>query len=207
MLVLQRGGEAGVTWPLDRQTLTIGRSPECGIVLEDRQVSRIHARITWREDHYEIEDLASKNGTHLNGQDVVGVESLHDGDEIQIALRYKLAFVDEGATASLVFEGPKQVGLRLDPTTHQVYVNGKLIEPPLSAQQYRLLELATNVSGVIGRDEIVRAVWTDAVEGGVSDQSIDALVRRLRERLAEADPDHQYLVTMRGHGFRFENRT
>ena len=207
MLVLQRGGEAGLTWPLDRQTLTIGRSPECGIVLEDRQVSRIHARITWRDDHYEIEDLASKNGTHLNGQDVIGPQTLHDGDEIQIALGYKLAFVDAGATAPLVFEGPREIGLRLDATSHQVYVNGKLIEPPLSAQQYRLLELAAASAGVIGRDEIVRAVWTDAVEGAVSDQSIDALVRRLRERLAEADPDHQYLVTMRGHGFRFENRT
>ena len=43
-------------------------------------------------------------------------------------------------------------------------------------------------------------------KAGVSEQSIDALVRRLRERLAEVDPEHQYLVTMRGHGFRFENR-
>jgi hypothetical protein len=207
MLVLQRGGEPGLTWSLDRQTLTIGRSPECDIVLEDRQVSRIHARIVWRDDHYEIEDLASKNGTHLNGQDVIGTQPLHDGDEIQIALRYKLAFVDAGATAPLVFEGAGETGLRLEMTSHQVYVNGRLIEPPLSAQQYRLLELAVVSPGVIDRDEIVHAVWTDAAEGGVSDQSIDALVRRLRERLAEADPNHQYLVTMRGHGFRFENRT
>jgi hypothetical protein len=207
MLVLQRGGETGLTWTLDRQPLTIGRSPECTIVLEDRQVSRIHARVTWRDDHYEIEDLASKNGTHLNGQDLADSQPLHDGDEIQIALRYKLAFVDAGATAPLVFEGPREIGLRLDPTSHQVYVNGKLIEPPLSAQQYRLLDLAVTSPGIIDRDAIVRTVWTDAVEGGVSDQSIDALARRLRERLAEADPEHQYLVTMRGHGFRFENRT
>jgi DNA-binding response OmpR family regulator len=95
--------------------------------------------------------------------------------------------------------------LRLDSGSHQVYVNGKLIEPPLSAQQYRLLELASTNPGVIGRDEIVRAVWTDAVEGAVSDQSIDALVRRLRERLIEADPP-PVPVTMRGHGFRVENK-
>jgi len=54
MLVLQRGGEAGLTWTLERQTLTIGRNLDCTIVLEDRQVSRVHARILWREDHYEI---------------------------------------------------------------------------------------------------------------------------------------------------------
>jgi hypothetical protein len=206
MIVLQRGAEAGLTWTLERQTLTIGRSSDCDIALDDRQVSRYHARIVWRDDHYEIEDLASKNGTHLNGRDVIGQQPLRDGDEIQIALRYKLAFVDAGATAPLVFEFPVESGLRLDTAAHQVWVNGRLLEPALSAQQYRLLELVTTTNGVVGREEIVRAVWADAAEGGVSEQSIDALVRRLRERLAEIDPDHQYLVTMRGHGFRFENR-
>lgn len=206
MLILQRGGEAGVTCQLERQTLTIGRNPDCDIVLDDRQVSRVHARVLWRDDHYEIEDLGSKNGTHLNGRDVIGSQPLRDGDEIQIALRYKLAFVDAGATAPLVFTGPVESGLRLDTATHQVWVNGRLLEPPLSAQQYRFLELVCNNPAVVGRDEIVHAVWGDGAEGGVSEQSIDALARRLRERLGEIDPDHQYLVTMRGHGFRFENR-
>lgn len=207
MLILHRGAEAGMTWPLERHTITIGRSPDCNIVLDDRQVSRFHARILWSADHYEIEDLGSKNGTHLNGRDVVGRQMVRDGDEIQIALRYKLAFVDAGATAPLLFEGQAEVGLRMDIATHQVWVNGALVEPPLSVQQYRLLELLYNDAGVVGRDEIVHAVWPEAVEGGVSEQSIDALVRRLRERLAELDAEHQYLVTMRGHGFRFENRT
>jgi DNA-binding winged helix-turn-helix (wHTH) protein len=206
MLVLQRGGEAGTVWTLERQTLTIGRNADCDVVLDDRQVSRYHARILWHKDHYEVEDLGSKNGTHLNGRDVIGSQPLHDSDEIQIALRYKLAFVDAGATTPLVFDEVLPPGLRLDPVARQVWVNNKILEPPLSVQQFRLLELIVNAPGVVGRDEIVRAVWADAAEGGVSEQSIDALVRRLRERLAEADPEHQYLVTMRGHGFRFENR-
>ncbi len=164
--------------------------------------------VVWRTDQYEVEDLDSKNGTHLNGRDLVGPQPLRDGDEIQIALRFKLAFVDAGATAPLVLEEAEtEHGLRLDTVGHQVWLNGKLLEPPLSAQQYRLLELMTVSAGVVGRDDIVRAVWPDVVEGGVSEQSIDALVRRLRERLAELDPEHQYIVTMRGHGFRFENRT
>jgi len=207
MLILQRGGEAGLTWPLEHRNLTIGRGPECDIVLDDRQVSRLHARVLWRDDHYEVEDLGSKNGTHLNGREVVVSQPLHDGDEIQIALRFKLAFVDAGATAPLLMEKPVEHGLRLDTAAHQVWVNGKQLEPPLSAQQYRLLELTISSAGVVGRDDIVRAVWPDVVEGGVSEQSIDALVRRLRERLAELDTEHQYIVTMRGHGFRFENRT
>lgn len=207
MLILQRGGEAGLTWPLEHRSLTIGRSSDCDIVLDDRQVSRIHARVLWRGDHYEVEDLGSKNGTHLNGRDILISQPLRDGDEIQIALRFKLAFVDAGATAPLLLETPVDRGLRLDAAAHQVWVNGRQLEPPLSAQQYRLVELLVGSMGVVGRDDIVRAVWPDVVEGGVSEQSIDALVRRLRERLAELDAEHQYIVTMRGHGFRFENRT
>jgi DNA-binding response OmpR family regulator len=50
----------------------------------------------------------------------------------------------------------------------------------------------------------VEAVWPEAAEEGVSDQAMDALVRRLRERVGELDPDHQYIVTVRGHGFRLD---
>ena len=207
MLVLQRGAEAGLSWPLERSSLTIGRDESCDIVLDDRQVSRLHARVSWQGDHYEVEDLGSKNGTHLNGKDVYSAMPLRDGDEVQIALRFKLAFVDAGATAPLVFEAPTETGLRLDSASHQVWINGRLLDPALSAQQYRLLDLLYVTPGVVGRDDIVHAVWTDSSESGVSEQSIDALVRRLRERLAELDPGHQYLVTMRGHGFRFENRS
>lgn len=207
MLVLQRGSEAGRRWPLDRtRTLTIGRSDECDIALPDRQVSRYHARITWRGDGYQLEDLGSKNGTHVNGQEVEGVIPLQDGDEIQIALRFKLAFVDAGATAPLTFDNDK-IGLRLDKETRQVWINGILADPPLSLHQYRLLEvLWDSGGGVVTREQIVDAVWPEASGEGVSEQAIDALVRRLRERIGETDEEFSYIVTVRGHGFRLENR-
>ncbi len=48
-------------------------------------------------------------------------------------------------------------------------------------------------------------MWPEAIGEGVSEQAIDALVRRLRDRLAEVDPTFQYIVTVRGHGFRLDN--
>jgi hypothetical protein len=207
MLVLQRGSEAGRRWPLDRsRPLTIGRSDECDIVLPDRQVSRYHAQITWGGDRYHVEDLGSKNGTHVNGQELSGPAELGDGDEIQIALRFKLAFVDAGATAPLTLEGGEQ-GLRLDKETRQVWVNSQQVDPPLSLHQFRLLESLWDAGGsVISRDRVINAVWPEAISEGVSEQAIDALVRRLRERLAETDEEFRYIVTVRGHGFRLENR-
>ena len=52
---------------------------------------------------------------------------------------------------------------------------------------------------------MIEAVWPEAIGEGVSEQAIDALVRRLRDRLAEVDPEAQFIVTVRGHGFRLDN--
>jgi hypothetical protein len=206
MLVLQRGSEAGRVWVLDRtQPITIGRNEDCDVVLPDRQVSRYHARVLWQGDRFVVEDLGSKNGTHVNGQEATAPIELQDGDEIQIALRFKMAFVDAGATAPLSLEGGEE-GLRLDKETRQVWVSGAQVDPPLSLHQFRLLEALWDAGGsVISRDQVIDTVWPEASGEGVSEQAIDALVRRLRERLAENDAENRYIVTVRGHGFRLDN--
>lgn len=65
--------------------------------------------------------------------------------------------------------------------------------------------LVESAGAVCTREQVIDAVWPEAVGEGVSEQAIDALVRRLRDRLAEVDPNHQYVVTVRGHGFRLDN--
>jgi len=200
-------------WLLDKDHLTIGRSPDCDIILPDRAVSRHHACIDRQDNDYQLVDDSSKNGTFVNGQAVTGPVRLIDGDEIQIALRFRLTFVDAGATAPLSMDEPlpapprqTQAGLRLDDTRRTVSIADRALDPPLSLAQYRLLHaLIAAEGGVVSRDEIIEAVWPEARSEGVTEQAIDALVRRLRERLAEVDPAHQYIVTVRGHGFRFEN--
>jgi len=188
-----------------KEKVTIGRSGDCDVVLVERQVSRYHAQIRRTDNQYILEDLGSKNGTCVNGRQVTGPYVLQDGDEIQIALCVKLSFVGGEATAPLVFESGRPSGLYLDKERHLVLVDGRELTPPLSLAQYRLLELLYDGAGrVCDRDEIVEAVWPEASEQGVSDQAIDALVRRLRERIAEIDPHHQYITTVRGHGFRLD---
>jgi hypothetical protein len=204
MLILREGQGMGTRWRVDRDNMIIGREEDCDIVLTSRQVSRNHARIRRSGGRHILEDLGSKNGTFVNGQELTEPYTLQDGDEIQVALSFKLFFVDAGATIPLFFE--RRVGLRLDKDAKSVWIKGQELDPPISLAQYRLLELLYDNEGrVRSRDEVVQAVWPDAVEEGVSEQAIDALARRLRERLSELDPDHQYIVTVRGHGFRFDN--
>jgi pSer/pThr/pTyr-binding forkhead associated (FHA) protein len=206
MLILREGQGMGTRWGIDRDNMIIGREEDCDIVLPSRQVSRNHARIRRSGGRHILEDLGSKNRTFVNGQELTEPYTLQDGDEIQIALSFKLFFVDAGATAPLFFE-ERRAGLRLNKDAKTVWIKGQELDPPLSLAQYRLLELLYENEGkVCSRDEVVQAVWPDAVvEEGVSEQAIDALARRLRERLSELDSDQQYIVTVRGHGFRFDN--
>jgi len=204
-LVMLEGQGAGRSWPIERERVTMGRSEDCDIVLVERQVSRLHAQIQHLDGQYVLEDLGSRNKTCVNGHEVTEPYILQDGDEIQIALCVRLGFVGAEATAPLVFERGKRPGLYLDKERHVVLIGGRELDPPLSLAQYRLLELLYDRAGrVCGRDEIVEAVWPEVSEEGVSDQAIDALVRRLRERMDEVDPGHQHIVTVRGHGFRLD---
>lgn len=209
VLISQTGELRGQRWQLDSERMVIGRAPDCDMIVPDRKVSRYHARIRRTETGYVVEDLGSKNGTHVNGSLVEEPTLLQDGDMIQVALAVKLMFVGTEATIPLSVSEASEMGLgrlRMDAEAHRVWVLDREIEPPLSPAQYRLLELLyRNPERVVTRSEIVRHVWAESEEEGVSEQAIDALVRRLRDRLAEADPDHGFVVTVRGHGFRLDN--
>jgi hypothetical protein len=58
----------------DGETVEIGREATCGLVLEDRRVSKRHARLTWTGEGWRVEDLDSKNGTTVNGEPARPVE-------------------------------------------------------------------------------------------------------------------------------------
>ena len=209
VLISQTGEYEGQRWSLDRDEFLIGRAPECDVVVADRQVSRHHARLRRTDSGYVVEDLGSKNGTHLNGVVIEKPKLLQDGDVIQVALAISLMFVGTEATIPLAFDEASQLGLgrlRMDHDAHRAWIKDAELDPPLSPAQYALLELLyENSSRVISRTEVVERVWPGSDEAGVSEQAIDALVRRLRDRLAEVDPQHEYVVTVRGHGFRLEN--
>ncbi len=208
VLVVMDGPDANQSYPIEKDQVVLGREDHCDIVLRERQISREHIKVLRNDGHYFVEDLASRNGTWVNGKKLEGTQELYDNDEIHIALAVRLQFVGSGATAPLPFEVPQTLSgrLTLDREARRVFVRNEELDPPLSLPQYRLLELLYLHAGrVCTRETVVETVWPDVVGEGVSEQAIDALVRRLRDRLGELDPEHQYIVTMRGHGFRLDN--
>lgn len=208
MLIIRHDENPDIEIAIESDSITIGRGEECDVTLEERKISRQHVRIFKDKDGYSIEDLESKNGTWVNGQQIKGTRRLYDGDEIQMALVIHMQFIGSGSTAPLTHEIPAVLSsrLRLDPSTRRVFIGTREVDPPLSPPQYRLIELLYMSSGrICTRDEVVSTVWPDVISDGVSEQAIDALVRRLRDRLIEYEPNWNYIVTVRGHGFRLEN--
>jgi predicted component of type VI protein secretion system len=204
MLLVQEGNSPKSQWPLVKSSIIIGREPSCDVFIDDRQVSRTHAEIVRSGQGYTLRDLGSKNGTYLNGEPVSQEpRAIRNGDSLGIAFCAKLTFVAEDATAPVVSEQIQTPSIEMDLAAKRVWVAGTEINPPLSLAQYNLLELLyKNKGNVISRDQVVETVWSDEEAEGVSEQAIDALARRLRERIAEIDSDNKYIETVRGHGFR-----
>jgi pSer/pThr/pTyr-binding forkhead associated (FHA) protein len=76
---------------IGEETVTVGRSPESNIFLDDVTVSRKHAQISRGERGYRIRDVGSLNGTYVNRVRVDAVD-LRNGDEIQVG-KYRFKFV------------------------------------------------------------------------------------------------------------------
>lgn len=78
-----RLSDTGAVFPLGAE-ITIGRAHTNGIVVNDTYVSTVHARIFLTNGTYFIEDLASRNGSTLNGQAIVATTALVPGDVLQL---------------------------------------------------------------------------------------------------------------------------
>jgi len=80
-LAVETGPLAGTRFLIDRPLLTIGRTEGNDIKLDDALVSKNHCRIIKQGDNFVIEDLASSNGTIVNGQQK-NTHILQDGDRL-----------------------------------------------------------------------------------------------------------------------------
>lgn len=211
VLVGQSGPLDGQRWMIKNQII-VGRDVECDIMIPNRQVSRKHAQLSVTNSGATIEDLGSKNGTHLNGALLSEPVLLKDGDVIQIAFAQQFIFLSSDATMPLemgTMEGitPIREGLlKLEKSSRQVWIGDEEVIPPLSASQFQLLEiLYERQDRVVSRKEIISEIWGAENAVDVSEQALDALVRRLRDRLAAIDASHPFIITIRGHGLRLDN--
>ena len=207
-LLFLSGIRAGEQVQLQGMSCIIGRDPSADVPLDSPFVSRHHAEIRCEGVYWTIADLFSKNGVFRNKARIEpGIAvTLHDLDEIQIGSVSVFKFLDPEDTlleSDIQMHSP---GIWLDEPNREVYVHNERLDPPLSQQQYDLLRtLFHHQHEVVTNEMIAEALWPGAA-GGVESAAIDNAISRLRSRLAELDPDHEYLETVRGVGRRFVQR-
>ncbi|PDW01745.1 winged helix-turn-helix domain-containing protein [Candidatus Viridilinea mediisalina] len=197
----QDGQYCELEW--ESEQMTIGRDGTNDIVIDHPLASRRHARLERVTDGFAVRDLGSTNGTFVNQERIEGLCSLHNHDQIIIADTV-IVFHDPDATVKGVL--PPELlraareEFRVDSKTKEVYIQGQLLQPPLTVKEFHLLELLYNRQGlVVSKDEIASNVWDYEV---YDYNAIDALVYRLRQRI-EADPANpRYLITQRGFGYK-----
>ena len=83
------GSEAADERPT--KSMTIGRSPDAEIFLDDVTVSRDHAVLVRRSGTWYLDDSGSLNGTYVNRRRIDS-HQLEDGDELQVG-KYKLTYL------------------------------------------------------------------------------------------------------------------
>lgn len=101
-LIMRSGPTPGAAFNLEGDQLTIGRDSTNDIAINDAEISRRHARLTFQGGKYVLEDLGSTNGTFVNGQRLAGPRVLKAGEVVsfgeQIILVFEVTTVDAGAT-------------------------------------------------------------------------------------------------------------
>ena len=91
LVIRSGGGRVGQSFPLQGERMTIGRSPDAAVFLDDVTVSRDHAVLVHRGGAWYLDDSGSLNGTYVNRRRIDS-HRLQDGDELQIG-KYKLTYL------------------------------------------------------------------------------------------------------------------
>src|SRR5512134_1532111 len=103
-LIMRSGPTPGAAFTLEGDQISVGRDSTNEIVINDAEVSRRHARLTFQGGKYVLEDLGSTNGTFVNGQRLAGPRVLKAGEVVsfgeQIVMIFEATHFDAGATVA-----------------------------------------------------------------------------------------------------------
>lgn len=176
-IVLETAGSQ--RYDLTKSEVSLGRSPENDIRLEQPNVSRFHAQITRQGPFFLLSDLGSANGTLVNGARIQGTIELSDGDRVECA-GVAVTFHSGRATAAAPSPSPHTDREEIAP------------EPQFSAQGRQTAEAALEGEG----GEQVQIVKGETLVGRVPGNDLvlpDTYVSRQHARIQNVNG--QFIVT------------
>lgn len=157
---------------LSHAPATIGRLPDNTLQIDNLAVSGHHARVTWEQDHYQIEDLGSLNGTYIN-EERVSKARLRHCDTVKIG-KHMIEFRNDGPALFTNFaEKAGPATPKLDAT---VMLNTKNAQDVLSGKS--VLGIAGGADGSAAAPAKERIGILSVVEGR-SDQDHYVLTSKM----------------------------
>jgi phosphate regulon transcriptional regulator PhoB len=94
-------------------------------------------------------------------------------------------------------------GLKIDFTTYEVFARGKNVK--LTLKEFELLRfLVQNPNRVLSRDQLLDRVWGG--ETFVTPRTVDVHIRRLRKAIEKDDSKPKWILTLRGVGYKFDEK-
>ncbi|MEM7132457.1 MAG: FHA domain-containing protein [Chloroflexota bacterium] len=203
--------ESGTSFYMSSNEFGIGRSVNNDLFIDSPQISRSHAKIIARGDEsFVLSDSGSANGTSLNGHrlDKEAEYKLQESGEIQLAGVFHMKFTDYGAT-HVAADTITLYGITLSHPDRRVWVQGDEEGESirLSSSEHKFLSaLMEKYPEHVSHRDLTYNIWGWEPDNSDDDKrSRDALfniVKRLRERLFEVDPDNEYIETVRKWGSR-----
>tara|TARA_Y100000590_G_scaffold95960_2_gene108946 strand:- start:1921 stop:2604 length:684 start_codon:yes stop_codon:yes gene_type:complete len=196
---------------LSESTLILGRGETADHSFENSLISRNHAEIAQVNGNWTIRDLGSNNGTQVNNVKLsLDPVILRDGDVIDlagvVALTYRMTSSANDTIArthtSRSF-AQSSAEFIIDSSTRNVYIQSRLVDPPLSQKQFDILAyLYDRRNQAISKDEIALAGWPEYGEVGVGDEELKQTIYRIRSKLNSAEPGAgKILKTLRNFGY------
>ncbi len=151
-------------------TYLLGRSKDCDIVISSNRTSRRHAKIVVTDSGAWIEDLASANGTHINGERFQGRYELRHGDFVGIgAAALEIALEqDPGASQAAVLRPRSTVPPPIDATSESTIGSSGGREPEHALEGWADSILAQARAGQLDDDRTRRSAMHFGVERAVS---------------------------------------
>jgi hypothetical protein len=89
---MRKGPQPGEQFTFTKNTIALGRRDDNDVVINDPQISRRHASLTWEEGTFVLRDLGSANGTFLNAVGITEPHVLREGDAIGLGSDVVLSF-------------------------------------------------------------------------------------------------------------------
>jgi two-component system, OmpR family, response regulator RegX3 len=111
------------------------------------------------------------------------------------------AVLRRGQDTELLPDVLEAAGVRMDVARHELSVNGERIK--LALKEFELLEmLLRNAGRVMTRGQLIDRIWGSDYVGDT--KTLDVHIKRLRTKIEPDPANPQYLITVRGLGYKFE---